>query len=139
MKNINFVDFDCLPPFFIETVFIDNFKNFGLMKNSSCLECWDNLVRLSLTPGLLNTRHLNLLFQKILNLTSSIDFYVDQLLPLFESVTILNLKNQRIHDNSGIIECISQLTNLKTLNISSNLISEIGIEKMLLRQCSTIH
>ena len=136
MKYIHFVDFDDLPAFFIETLFVKNFHSFGLMANKNCLDCWDTLIRLTTTPTIIEACHLNYLLERISSITSrsvGLDFYVDQLLPIFESVTILNLSHQKIHDDSGILECLSQLINLKSLNLRNNVITERGINKILLR------
>ena len=92
MKYIHHVEFEGLPEIILEEIFFKNFFKFGLMMKPSCLECWNSAVRIVQSidyPPL----------QQIINLTNKIDFYADQIYPLFETVTTLDLSGQGIHDN----------------------------------------
>lgn len=127
MKYIHHVEFDGLPDFILAEVFIKNFQNFGLMgkSGSNCSECWETAIRLLMaldSPPI----------QAIISLTTEIDFFVDQMIPCFSSLTELNLSSQGLHDKSGIWEILNQLQLLQKLVLKKNCISEKGIKSFML-------
>ena len=92
MKYIHHVEFEGLPEIILEEIFFKNFFKFGLLMKPSCLECWNSAVRIVLSMDYPPV-------QQIINLTNKIDFYADQISPLFKTVTTLDLSGQGIHDN----------------------------------------
>ena len=94
--------------------------DFVIILESSCLSCWTTLVRISTESLPVLDAH----FSKICQITDNIDFYIDQLSPMLVSITSLNLSSQSLHDGSGIIDNLSQLEELKQLNLSNNALSQ---------------
>ena len=92
MKYIHHVEFEGLPEVILEEIFFKNFFNFGLMMKPGCFECWNTAVRIVQSMD-------DPPVQQIINLTNTIDFYADQIYPLIERITTLDLSGQGIHDN----------------------------------------
>jgi hypothetical protein len=57
------------------------------------------------------------------------DFYSDELTPLLSLITEIDLENQGIHDNSGILDILSQNIILVKLSLAHNAISINGLKK----------
>ena len=94
--------------------------NLVINSDTSCLSCWTTLVRIS-TESLPD---LDAHFSQICQITNNIDFYIDQLSPILVGITRLDLSGQSLHDDSGIIDNLSQLEELKQLNLSNNALSQ---------------
>jgi len=125
MKYIHQVEFEGLPEIILEEIFFKNFSKFGLLMKPSCLECWNSAVRIVQSMD-------DPPVQQIINLTNTIDFFSDQIFPLLEPLTVLDLSGQGIHDQSGILNTLSEMRMLERLVLRKNLISEKGIRSFML-------
>ena len=125
MTHIHMIEFDTLPVSIIEDFFIPWVTKCGFFKNQDCLECWETLSQLCVSHNSENGLALaRMPFGKM-------DFFSDEIRPVLDRLTKLDLSNSGIHDNSGILGILGHSEIIEYIDLSGNALTTDGFRKFL--------